>query len=73
MARDGVAVYYFHHTMEEYITAFRESGLLLRSLVDVHMTEEMVAHLPDQNRQFSWYPMYHRFPFMTIIECVKPT
>lgn len=72
MARDGVAVYYFHHTMEEYITAFREAGLLLRSLADVQMTEDLVARLPDQNRQFSWFPMYHRFPFMNIIEFVKP-
>jgi 2-polyprenyl-3-methyl-5-hydroxy-6-metoxy-1,4-benzoquinol methylase len=71
MARDGVAVYYFHHTLEEYVAAFHDAGLLLRRLADVRLPEELVAQLPAENRQFSWFPMYHRFPFMVVLELVK--
>lgn len=73
MAQDGVAVYYFHHTMEEYMTAFHSQGLLLRCLVDLEMPEAWVAKLPEKNKEFSWYPMYHRFPFMLLLELVKPS
>jgi 2-polyprenyl-3-methyl-5-hydroxy-6-metoxy-1,4-benzoquinol methylase len=72
MARDGIAVYYYHHTMQEYMTAFQKTGLLLRSLVDLQLSDEMAAQLPDQNREFSWFPMYHRFPFVVVLELVKP-
>ena len=41
MAGIGVEVYYYHRTMEEYITAFRESGFLLRSLRDIPPPEDM--------------------------------
>jgi 2-polyprenyl-3-methyl-5-hydroxy-6-metoxy-1,4-benzoquinol methylase len=71
MAKDGVAVYYFHHTMEEYMTAFQQAGLLLRRLSDLHMTQEMAARLPALSQQFPWFPMYHRFPFMLILELVN--
>lgn len=71
MARHGVAVYYYHRTMEEYVTAFQANGLLLRRLVDVRITEEQVAQFPEQNRAFPWYDMYTRFPFMVVLELVK--
>jgi 2-polyprenyl-3-methyl-5-hydroxy-6-metoxy-1,4-benzoquinol methylase len=70
---DGMTVYYFHHTMEEYLTAFQRVGVLLRSLSDLQMTEEIVARLPEQNRQFPWFQMYYRFPFIVILEFVRPT
>lgn len=75
---DAVAQYgfgpalYFHRTMEEYMSAFHQAGLLLRRLYDLQMTEEIVAHLPERNRSFSWYPYYHRFPFMLILDLIKP-
>lgn len=64
-------VYYFHRTMEEYLHAFQAANLLLRRLHDVKMTEGMVAKLPAQNRQFPWFSLYHRFPFIIILELVK--
>jgi hypothetical protein len=57
--------------MEDYCRAFQQAGLLLRCLYDVQMTEEIVAHLPERNRTFSWYPFYHRFPFILILDLIK--
>lgn len=42
MAKLGVHAYYYHRTLEEYITTFRESGLLLNDLSDVCPTDEML-------------------------------
>ncbi len=64
-------VYYFHRTMEEYFHAFQAAGLVLRRLYDVQMTPEMVAMLPEKNRQFPWFSLYDRFPFIIILELVK--
>jgi 2-polyprenyl-3-methyl-5-hydroxy-6-metoxy-1,4-benzoquinol methylase len=64
-------VHYYHHTMEEYLAAFSAAGLLLRRLYDVQMPEALVAQLPEANRAFPWYPFYHRFPFMIILDLVK--
>jgi 2-polyprenyl-3-methyl-5-hydroxy-6-metoxy-1,4-benzoquinol methylase len=75
---DAVAQYgfgpaiYFHRTMEDYFRALDQAGLLLRRLYDLQMTEAMVEHLPEKNRQFSWFPFYHRFPFMLILDLIKP-
>jgi 2-polyprenyl-3-methyl-5-hydroxy-6-metoxy-1,4-benzoquinol methylase len=66
-------VSYYHRTMEDYSQAFGQAGLLLRRLYDVQMTEAMVAQLPTENRQFSWFSMYHRFPFVLILDLVKTT
>jgi 2-polyprenyl-3-methyl-5-hydroxy-6-metoxy-1,4-benzoquinol methylase len=74
---DAVAPYgfgpaiYFHRTMEDYFRAFQQAGLVVRCLYDVQMTEEIVAHLPEKNQHFSWYPFYHRFPFMVILDLLK--
>jgi len=38
MAEAGVKVYYYHRTLEEFITAFSDNGLLLRSLRDIQPT-----------------------------------
>jgi 2-polyprenyl-3-methyl-5-hydroxy-6-metoxy-1,4-benzoquinol methylase len=64
-------VFYYHHTMEEYMAAFSQAGLLLRRHYDTRMTEEMVAQLPAANREFPWYPYYHRFPFTVVLDFVK--
>jgi 2-polyprenyl-3-methyl-5-hydroxy-6-metoxy-1,4-benzoquinol methylase len=62
---------YVHRTMEQYLHAFHEGGLVLCRLYDVRMTEAMVAQLPEQNRHFPWYSFYHRFPFTLILELIK--
>lgn len=65
-------VYYFHRTMEQYCKAFQEAGLLLQCLYDVEMTPDMVAKLPEKNRDFPWFSLYDRYPFILILELVKP-
>ena len=62
---------YFHRTMEEYLHAFQDAGFLLRRLYDLQMTEAMVAHLPEKNRDFPWYSFYQRFPFILILDLIK--
>ncbi len=42
LARWGIHTYYYHRTLEEYITTFQESGLLLNDLSDVCPTDEML-------------------------------
>ncbi len=64
-------VSYFHRTMEEYLHGFHAAGLLLQRLYDVQMTEDMVVKLPEKNRQFPWFSLYHRFPFIIILDLVK--
>ncbi len=62
MAQRGIAVYYYHRTMEEYITAFAKQGLLLRRLIDVRMSPELVACFPERDRTL---------PFILLLELVK--
>jgi 2-polyprenyl-3-methyl-5-hydroxy-6-metoxy-1,4-benzoquinol methylase len=71
MARHGVAVYYYHRTMEEYLTAFRQESFLLSGLYDLQIPEAMVARLPERNREFPWFSLYARFPFMVVLDLVK--
>jgi hypothetical protein len=59
--------------MEEYCCASQDVGFVMRCLYDVQMTEAMVAKLPEQNRQFPWFPMYHHFPFFLILDLSKAT
>ena len=73
MAQEGVAVYYYHHTLAEYMSAFQTAGLLLRSLVDMRLPKTLAARLPEKSKEFPWYPMYTRFPFMQVLELVKET
>ena len=60
MAGVGVEVYYYHRTMEEYITAFRESGFLLRSLVDIPPPKDMPPH-----------EKWNEIPPLMVLEFVK--
>jgi 2-polyprenyl-3-methyl-5-hydroxy-6-metoxy-1,4-benzoquinol methylase len=71
MAREGIAVYYFHRTFEEYMTAFRDAGFLLRHLVDVRVKEDIAANLPQRNRELPYFDMYPRFPFFLILDLGK--
>ena len=65
LASVGVKVYFFHRTLEEYITAFRDAGFLLRSLSDVGPKEEMMrSDSPIAQK-------YHHFPFFMILEFIK--
>ena len=63
MANVGIKVYYYHRTMTEYITAFRENGLLLRTLVDL---APQGVNSPDDPRS-----RWHEVPFLVVIELVK--
>jgi 2-polyprenyl-3-methyl-5-hydroxy-6-metoxy-1,4-benzoquinol methylase len=72
VARYGFGpVTYFHRTMEEYLHTFRHAGFVMCDLYDVQMPEAMVAQLPEKNRQFPWFSLYHRFPFIIILELIK--
>lgn len=66
-------VTYYHQTMEDYMRACRAAGLLLSGLYDVQMTEAMVARLPERSRSFPWHSLYHRLPFIIILELVRAT
>ena len=63
MANAGIKVYYFHRTMTEYVDAFRENGLLLRTLIDLSPG----TNDPDDRRS-----KWHNVPFLIVIELVKP-
>jgi len=65
MAEAGVKVFYYHRTLEEYITVFRDNGLLLRTLIDIKPTQKMI----DANHpRATW----HKFPPLMVLEFVKP-
>jgi 2-polyprenyl-3-methyl-5-hydroxy-6-metoxy-1,4-benzoquinol methylase len=64
LAGAGVPVYFFHRTLEQYITAFSESGFLLRRLSDAPIAAEQAHKLPEDKR-------HYRFPFFMILEFVK--
>jgi 2-polyprenyl-3-methyl-5-hydroxy-6-metoxy-1,4-benzoquinol methylase len=63
LRRVGVRVYHFHRTLEDYMTAFREAGFLLRSLSDLRAT----ADLPPGT------VVETRLPFIIVLELVKST
>ena len=63
IANAGVKVYYYHRTMTEYIDAFRENGLLLRTLVDLPPHTDHPG-----NPRSKW----HNVPFLMVIELVRP-
>ena len=65
LASEGIKVYFFHRTLEEYITAFRDNGFLLRGLYDAPPTEEMLQS-PDPRPK-----KYYQFPFFMILELIK--
>jgi 2-polyprenyl-3-methyl-5-hydroxy-6-metoxy-1,4-benzoquinol methylase len=64
LSASGVRVYHFHRTLEEYITAFREAGFLLRSLADVRQTDDWPVNANPN-------PQQEIVPFIIILELVK--
>jgi 2-polyprenyl-3-methyl-5-hydroxy-6-metoxy-1,4-benzoquinol methylase len=66
LAKWGVEVYFYHRTFEEYITAFSDAGLLLKSLSDVQVTEKRMPEGSLLN------PQHALFPFLMVLEFVKP-
>jgi 2-polyprenyl-3-methyl-5-hydroxy-6-metoxy-1,4-benzoquinol methylase len=61
LSEAGVHVYHFHRTLEDYITAFREAGFLLRSLSDLRETGAIPTHIIVEERM----------PFIIVLELVK--
>jgi hypothetical protein len=66
LAKWGVEVYFYHRTFEEYMTAFSDAGLLLKSLSDVQFTQKMMPEGTLLAQQHS------AFPFLMVLEFVKP-
>jgi 2-polyprenyl-3-methyl-5-hydroxy-6-metoxy-1,4-benzoquinol methylase len=64
LASKGVKVFYFHRTLEEYMTVFRDVGFLLKSLSDLCPAKTM-------NHDSSVLQKYYRFPFFMVLEFVK--
>ena len=65
LSMHGIDVYYYHRTLEEYVTAFRDNGFLLRTLLDARAKRDMHwnngTH-PTENT---------RFPFFMVVEFVR--
>lgn len=62
MAQNGIAVFHYHRTMEEYVAAFVEQGMLLRQLIDVCVPKALESHFSEHHRIF---------PFMMLMELIK--
>jgi len=61
----GIKVYFFHRTMEEYITAFRDCGFLLKSLSDVRPPENALQSGDPRAQK------HYHFPVFMVLEFVK--
>lgn len=66
MAEAGVKVYYYHHTLEEYLDAAFSAGLQLQRLVDVPTPEGTFKRRPD-----TLHPEGYHFPYFTIVSFIK--
>jgi 2-polyprenyl-3-methyl-5-hydroxy-6-metoxy-1,4-benzoquinol methylase len=67
MAAEGVKVYFYQHTLGEYLDTFLAAGLQLQRLVDVPTPEWMLQKLPDR-----LLPPGFQFPFFMVLAFVKP-
>lgn len=59
----GIDVYYFHRTLEAYITAFYKAEFLLQQLSDLPITAEMLKQGAPAK--------YYQFPYFMILAFVK--
>ncbi len=66
MTEEGVKVYFWHRTMEEYLSACFASGFQLQRLVDVPSPEGSFKRRSD-----TLIPEGYHFPFFTILDLVK--
>ncbi len=62
LARGGVHVTYYHRTLEDYVSAFRSTGFLIRGLWDL---------IPPSNAPKKLFIRYRHFPFLMILELLK--
>lgn len=66
MTEEGVAVHFWHRTMEEYLSACSAAGLRLQQYVDVPTPEGSFKRRSD-----TLIPEGYHFPFFTILSLVK--
>jgi 2-polyprenyl-3-methyl-5-hydroxy-6-metoxy-1,4-benzoquinol methylase len=66
LTEEGVEVYFWHRTMEEYLSASCAAGFQLQRLVDVPTPEGSFKRRSD-----TLIPEGYHFPFFTILDLVK--
>ncbi|HEX3272490.1 MAG TPA: class I SAM-dependent methyltransferase [Ktedonobacterales bacterium] len=66
MTEEGVKVFFWHRTMEEYLSASFEAGFQLQRLVDVPTPEGSFKRRSD-----TLIPESYHFPFFTILSLAK--
>ena len=64
LARWGIHTYYYHRTLEEYVTAFRESGFLLSNLSDLCPTDELLESGHPGPRRVYHFPIFMILAFL---------
>jgi len=69
LSSTGVKVYYFHRTLEEYVSAFAQAGFRLKRLSD------MKPKHSDETSELGLDPercgKYYHFPFFMMLEFIK--
>lgn len=66
LAEEGVKVFFWHRTLEEYLSACFAAGFQLRRLVDVPTPEGSFKRRSD-----TLIPEGYHFPFFTILSLIK--
>lgn len=66
MAEEGVKVYFYHRTLQEYIDVCLSAGFQLQRLVDVPTPEGSFKRRDD-----TLIPSGYHFPFFMILSFVK--
>ncbi|MEE8440982.1 MAG: methyltransferase domain-containing protein, partial [Spirochaetia bacterium] len=69
LSSHGVSVFYYHRTLEEYISAFAEEGYLLRTFSDLKPPAPRNGEAGHPNHEE--YERYTRFPFFCAMEFVR--
>ena len=64
LARWGIHAYYYHRTLEEYVTAFRENGFLLSNLSDLCPTDELLESGHPGPRRDYHFPIFMILAFL---------
>ena len=58
-------MYYYHRTLEDYITAFRDNGFVLKSLYDVRSCARFPAG------EIGQQAVRRNFPFFMVLEFLR--
>jgi 2-polyprenyl-3-methyl-5-hydroxy-6-metoxy-1,4-benzoquinol methylase len=69
MASEGVRVFYYHRTLEEYITGFCDHGFLLSRLSDMKPSPSTLNQ--DDPVERDRFRRYMHFPFLMAIEFIR--